>query len=171
MPSNSVGFVEQPTSKILIILKNSSILVGIAVSLTAIYSAGFGIFKQNAHNSLAMMASLFIVFATTPLVELYKIQRRAISLLFWMVDAVLATSAILGTFHYMTVQNKLNDGFYDLSNWDIALGYAGMIALIEFCRRAWGLPLVLATLYDDKSSFDTQLLPFAPKILCCEKWF
>lgn len=146
MPSNSVGFVEQPTSKIFIILKNSSILVGIVVSLTAIYSAGFGIFKQNAHNSLAMMASLFIVFATTPLVELYKIQRRAISLLFWMVDAVLATSAILGTFHYMTVQNKLNDGFYDLSNWDIALGYAGMIALIEFCRRAWGLPLVLVCL-------------------------
>lgn len=123
-------------------LQQAALIVGVAISLSAIYAAGFGIFSPNEHNSIAMMVSLLIVVATQPLAYLYKPHSAVMRAAFWAIDAVLAGCAILGTWRYMVVQNELNVGFYDLSTFDIACGYLGMIALIEFCRRSWGLPLV-----------------------------
>ena len=146
MPVNTADSTEQPESLFLKILQIFAIFVGVIIAITAVYSAGFGIFKQNAHNALAMMASLIVVVTTTPLAYTHHSQNPWINALFWMIDGLLAACAIFGTFHYMTVQNALNEGFYDLSTWDITLGYLGLVALIEFCRRSWGLPLVVVCL-------------------------
>jgi TRAP transporter 4TM/12TM fusion protein len=140
-------------------LKRVASIVGVAISLSAIYAAGFGIFSPNEHNAIAMMAGLLIVVATQPLIFLYKPKNGVTRAAFWAIDAVLAGFAILGTWRYMVVQNELNGGFYDLSNFDIACGYLGMIALIEFCRRSWGLPLACVGLISIAYVFFGENLP------------
>lgn len=142
MPVDVPPAVQPIESSSVVRLKQAALIVGIAVSLSAIYAAGFGIFSPNEHNAIAMMASLLIVVATTPLVHIYKPKNARIRALFWSIDAVLTGFAVLGTWRYIVVQNELNVGFYDLSFFDITCGYLGMAALFEFCRRSWGLPLV-----------------------------
>lgn len=127
-------------------LKKVAALLGVAISLSAIYAAGFGIFSPNEHNAIAMMAGLLIVGSTTPLARLHSPDSTGMRAALWLVDGVLVSFAILGTWRYIIVQNELNRGFYDLSAFDITCGYLGVLALIEFCRRTWGLPLVCVAL-------------------------
>ena len=75
-------------------LKQAAMVVGVAISLSAIYAAGFGIFSPNEHNAIAMMASLLIVAATQPLVYLHKPESAVTRAAPWATDAVLAACAV-----------------------------------------------------------------------------
>ncbi len=122
---------------------NKSLLImsglsGFIIACIAMYAAGFGIFRQNEYVAICLFLSLIVAFPLFPLKTNLFSKLKFIP---FILDVALLIAGILSLFNFVVVQNEMETGFYTLSNMDISLGVLGVLVLLEYGRRIWGMPL------------------------------
>ena len=114
--------------------------VSLAIASIAIYAAGFGIFSQNEYVATCLFLSVAISFFLFPSTNRWIAQHKSFRFFF---DGALILSATAALVNFIIVQNEIETGFYSLTSLDHWLGVIGIIVLLEFARRIWGLPLFI----------------------------
>ena len=114
--------------------------VSLAIASIAIYAAGFGIFSQNEYVATCLFLSVAISFFLFPSTNRWIAQHRSFR---FFVDGALMLSATAALVNFIIVQNEIETGFYSLTSLDHWLGVIGIMVLLEFARRIWGLPLFI----------------------------
>lgn len=121
--------------------------VAVAVSLSAIYTAGFGALPPDIHRTAAVLICAFVLVASKyGLAHILKPQSHGGLWACWMTDAVMIGALGLASFWFHRVFPLIENEFYSPQTLDILIGFAGITALLEVGRRVWGLPLLIVTL-------------------------
>ena len=111
-----------------------------SIACIAIYAAGFGIFSQNEYVAACLFLSVSIAFLQFPSTNRWLQNHFALGKIIDGILVVLATAALI---NFIIVQNETETGFYTLTSLDHWLGVAGILVLLEFARRIWGMPLFI----------------------------
>lgn len=115
-------------------------LACLALGAIALYSSGIGLIDPKFHRASAFALTLVVGVVTTHLATAHKNpgaskfakqSRLVISVL--MVAAGLWS---IGSFYF--VQNEMETALYDVSLRDAWPALAGLVVLLELCRRLWG---------------------------------
>jgi TRAP transporter 4TM/12TM fusion protein len=119
-------------------------LLGLTISLLAIYTAATGPFQDIFQRSVAVgLSVVLLLLAGSGAKPEGKRLRRWGGL---AVDALLLVLAVLATAWFFYVHEALETGLYDLQPLDQAIGFGGLAALLELARRSAGLPLFVVGL-------------------------
>ncbi len=115
-------------------------LIGLSLSLLAVYTAGFGPFSDIYQRTMAVCLSALLLLLSKP-VEL-KNEDGSPKLVGFLIDGILFVIMAIATYWFFYVHDALETGLYDLNQTDIWIGIGGMVVLLELGRRTMGLPLV-----------------------------
>ncbi len=113
---------------------------GFIIACIAMYAAGFGIFRQNEYVAICLFLSLIVAY---PLFPLNLNIPEKFQVLTKILDLALLIVGVLSLYSFVKVQNDMETGFYSLSIFDITFGVLGILVLLEYGRRIWGLPLFI----------------------------
>lgn len=114
-------------------------VIGLGISLLAVYSAALGQFDPIYHRSLVMGASAIGVLMVAPSRQGEGRAARALELL----DVLLAVGIAVSIGWFISVYEALETGLYEFSPTDQTVGLVGMLVLLELSRRTMGWPLFL----------------------------
>ncbi|MEE8395052.1 MAG: TRAP transporter fused permease subunit [bacterium] len=118
-------------------------LIGSALALLALYTAGFGLFDPIYHRSLVMGASSVLVLLAEPLASKFRPRDRRVVALLWGIDVVLVATMVTAIYWFLSVYDLLETGIYDFSRQDQVVALLGLGVLLELTRRTMGTPLAL----------------------------
>ena len=119
-------------------------ILSFVIACIAIYAAGFGIFSQNEYVASCLFLSVSIAFlrfpsGNGPLLEYFRVGK--------LIDLGLILLSTAALINFVIVQNETETGFYTLTSLDHWIGVGGILVLLEYARRIWGMPLfVIAAL-------------------------
>ncbi|MCH7477790.1 MAG: TRAP transporter fused permease subunit, partial [SAR324 cluster bacterium] len=116
--------------------------IGVLLALTAVYTAGFGLFDPIFHRSLAVGLSAILVLLAEPLALKVKARGKSAAAL-WGVDLAMFVGMVTAIAWFLSVSEELESGLYDFSRTDQIVALVGMGVLLELTRRTMGLPLTL----------------------------
>ena len=116
--------------------------IGVLLALTALYTAGFGLFDPIFHRSLAVGLSAILVLLAEPLALKFKLRGKSAAAL-WGVDLAMLVGMVTAIAWFLSVYEELESGLYDFSRTDQIVALVGMGVLLELTRRTMGLPLTL----------------------------
>ncbi len=116
--------------------------IGVLLALTALYTAGFGLFDPIFHRSLVVGLSAILVLLAEPLALKFKSRGKAAAAL-WGVDLAMLVGMVTAIAWFLSVYEELESGLYDFSRTDQIVALVGMGVLLELTRRTMGLPLTL----------------------------
>ena len=125
-------------------IKISKILIysiGILFSLSALYTATFGVFDEIYQRTITIGASVILSILAFPLVERIRTSWRLARFLCWVVDAILMGLISLSIFWFSQVYDELESGLYEFDSLDLTIAAGGLLAVVELTRRAFGMPL------------------------------
>ena len=128
----------------------------LAISGIAIYAAGFGIFSQNEYVATCLFLSLTISFFLFPLKNHWIAKHKPLRLI---IDCGLILIGTVALINFIQVQNETETGFYSLNGFDYWIGLGGILVLLEFARRIWGLPLFIIAAFSIIYLFIGPYLP------------
>ena len=147
--------------------------VAIAISIFAIYTAGYGSFKPSLFRGGVVFVSFFA--AGLVLIRQCLNEERSFAAAFVFILAAIACSA---TVTFSNVQIKMDEEFYFPDQTEVWIGFAGIVVVLELTRRMWGNSLALVGLAFVLYAFFGQILPgflnhtgFATKQIVDAVWF
>lgn len=114
------------------------VILGIGLALTAMALAAFGVYDEIFTRSLLVLAAGCLVFLMRPLSAGHS------SALRWPLaaaDAVLLATLVFATFRFITIQDDLFSGLYQLNLTDQVAAWLGIAVILELTRRLFGLAL------------------------------
>jgi len=113
--------------------------ISVALALFAIYVAGYGSFTPSVFRGGVVLVSV--------LLSALILMRTALGPDGTRIDLpivlVVAGIAIVACLTFTNVQIKMDTEFYFPNTWEVWVGFAGLLAIVELTRRLWGLSLAL----------------------------
>ncbi|MBR9851927.1 MAG: TRAP transporter fused permease subunit [Rhodobacteraceae bacterium] len=118
-------------------------MIAITISAAAIYTAGFGVYDEAlVRGGTVACGLLYILCASLGSVSEEGQRRRAGSSI---ADLLLIVGTILAIGNFFVLYDDLQTGLFQLSEFDLVTGWAGIAVILEVTRRIFGLPLFLVT--------------------------
>ena len=117
-------------------------LIGIILSVLAIYTAGFGAFEDIYQRSVAVGMAALILLLFRP-VSNDPDRPDQLKLLHLFIDFILILAILVATIWFFHVHDELETGLYDLTDQDMIVAYGGLVVLLELTRRTMGMPLLI----------------------------
>ena len=114
-----------------------------ALALLGVYVAGYGLLDETVLRvgTYALAALALITAAASERFDHTRRRRW-----WWLTDAVLLVCLAVSTHRYFVIGDAVEIGLYSFSAEDVAIGVAGIVALILLTRRAFGMPIAIVCL-------------------------
>ncbi|MDP6427836.1 MAG: TRAP transporter fused permease subunit [Rhodospirillales bacterium] len=122
-------------------------IIGFGIAAMAIYTAAFGVIDEIFQRTITVGVSVIMTIFAVPLVSIYKPASALARNMQWAIDIVLAGIMASSIFWFASVYDELESGLYDFLPDDQAVAVGGLIVVLELTRRAFGLPLMLVSLF------------------------
>jgi len=116
-------------------------ILGLTLSLLAVYTAGFGPFDDIYQRTMAVCFSALLLLLARPLAG--NSENRMVLSVGLLIDLLLFAVMSAATYWFFYVHDALETGLYDLNITDIWVGLGGLLVLLELGRRTMGMPLVI----------------------------
>ena len=110
-------------------------------SCIIIYVISFALIDEAISRFGAISFSIIILILSNP--TAYKFKSNLNKFFGWLIDITLISIFIWSAIWFFRVKAELWTGFYMPTNENLLAGSAGLIVLLEVCRRAWGWSLVI----------------------------
>lgn len=118
-------------------------ILALVISAAAIYTAGFGVYDEAlVRGGTIACGLLYMLFATVGSKGEEDKKRVFGSSL---ADLMLIGATILAIGNFFALYEDLQSGLFQLSQFDLVTGWAGIAVILEMTRRIFGLPLFLVT--------------------------
>ncbi len=120
--------------------------MAIAVSLSALYTSGFGALSPDLHRTIMVFACGALLVMTR-----YSLAGRVTPAtqgglwLCWAADAALIGALGLAVWWFHPVFFRIEEEFGSPENWDVLIGFLGLASVLEIGRRVWGFPILIVT--------------------------
>ena len=126
-------------------MKRLGLGIGLILAVVAIYGAGpFPYIEQGVRLGGAIGASVMIMLTLNPLAKEFGRGIRSRRLFLWTVDILILVGFIYTLLNFSEVYESMWDGVIILEGPTLAVGFFGILVMIEMVRRAFGpiLPVI-----------------------------
>ena len=126
-------------------MRRLGLIIGLILAVTAIYGAGpFPYIEQGVRLGGAIGASVIIMLTLNPLAKQFGRGITSRRLFLWAVDIVILVGFIYTLLNFSEVYESMWDGVIILEGPTLAVGFFGILVIIEMVRRAFGpiLPII-----------------------------
>jgi len=128
-----------------LIMRKLGLIIGLILAVVAIYGAGpFPYIEQGVRLGGAIGASVMIILTLNPLAKQFGGGIKSRRLFLWMIDVIILVGFIYTLLNFSEVYESMWDGVIILEGPTLAVGFFGILMIIEMVRRAFGpiLPLI-----------------------------
>jgi len=125
------------------------VILAIAISAQAVYSAWFGTFDLNFGRTLLLAAAIAVVLVSHTLlgIEFERVKGKPLrSRWLLAIDALLIVLFALVTWHLIRLLQIIDEEIYTFTDFDIAMAFGGIAVILEATRRRFGWPIVLVSI-------------------------
>lgn len=120
--------------------------LAVAVSLSALYTSGFGALPPDVHRTvLVFICGAILVMTRQSLATRHAPATSSGMMLCWLADAALVGVLALAAWWFHPVFTRIEEEFGSPEGVDILIGFLGLAAVLEVGRRVWGFPILIVT--------------------------
>jgi len=134
-------------------------ILSLVLALQSIYCSGFGLFNPMIHRPLALGGAMLIVLYKFTLLKKWDADKLLLKTAAILIDLAVTIVIIIAVWRYIAIGEQLEDGFFELSNFDKYVALAMILVILDLTRRAFGLPLFIITGFSLVYVFWGEFLP------------
>ncbi|WP_299084091.1 TRAP transporter fused permease subunit [uncultured Ruegeria sp.] len=113
----------------------ASVAACLALGLITLYSSGVGLIDPKLHRAIGFALALIIAVAVS---QTRRADQGISTQLYLAIDAALVVAGLWSIWSFLFVQTEMETALYDVTTKDALPALAGLVVLLELCRRLWG---------------------------------
>jgi len=133
--------------------------LALALSVSSVYTAGFGLWDPMWHRPLVFGAATIIVMINHPWLTNSSTRGKFSSVAMVALNALMALVIVFAVYRFIALRSILEEGIFVLAWYDWGVGIASVLVAIELTRRLFGLGLPIICLVMMLYTWGGDILP------------